>query len=74
MNNERKDMNEEITIEEKIALKKKQWELAMAGDTKMLIWLGKQHLGQKENPPTPMRMPISNVVFIDDTGESHVEI
>ena len=59
-------MNEEITIEEKIALKKKQWELAMAGDTKMLIWLGKQHLGQKDNPATPMDNPIGGIEFIDD--------
>tara|TARA_R100001443_G_scaffold78752_1_gene86035 strand:+ start:287 stop:607 length:321 start_codon:yes stop_codon:yes gene_type:complete len=35
---------------EKIALREKQWEKAMSGDVKMLIWLGKQYLGQKESP------------------------
>ena len=39
-NQERIEMKEEVTIEEKIALRKKQWELALSGDTKMLIWLG----------------------------------
>lgn len=31
-----------------MSLKRKQWELAMAGDKTMLIWLGKQNLGQAE--------------------------
>ena len=65
-NQERIDMKEEVTIEEKIALRKKQWELALPGDTKMLIWLGKQHLGQKDNPSTPMNNPIGGIEFIDD--------
>ena len=42
-----------MTDKEKIELKKKQWEMAMDGDVKMLIWLGKQHLGQKESPQKP---------------------
>ena len=48
--NERKEMKEELTKEDKIALKKAQWEKAMEGDTKMLIFLGKQYLGQKDSP------------------------
>ena len=39
-----------MTDKEKIELKKKQWDLAMDGDVRMLIWLGKQYLGQKETP------------------------
>lgn len=31
-----------------IALRRKQFNLAMAGDRTMLIWLGKQRLGQKD--------------------------
>ena len=42
-----------MTDKEKIELKKKQWDLAMDGDVRMLIWLGKQHLGQKENHERP---------------------
>lgn len=30
------------------SLKRRQYELAMAGNATMLIWLGKQHLGQKD--------------------------
>jgi len=32
----------------KKSLLRKQWELAMRGDRTMLIWLGKQYLGQVE--------------------------
>jgi len=32
----------------KISLRRKQWEVAMTGDKTMLIWLGKQYLGQCE--------------------------
>ena len=43
-------MKEELTKEDKLALKKAQWERAMEGDTRMLIFLGKQYLGQKDTP------------------------
>ena len=49
-NNERKEMKKELTPEEKLALRKAQWEKAMEGDTKMLIFLGKQYLGQQDSP------------------------
>ena len=65
-NQERKEMKEEIMIEEKIVLRNKQGGMAMAGDTKMLIQLGKQYLGQQDNPTTPMNMPIEGIEFIDD--------
>lgn len=32
----------------KISLRRQQWQLAMKGDKTMLIWLGKQYLGQSE--------------------------
>jgi hypothetical protein len=32
----------------KISLRRQQWQLALKGDRTMLIWLGKQHLGQAE--------------------------
>ena len=34
----------------KVALRKKQFDMAMKGDVRMLIWLGKQYLGQCESP------------------------
>lgn len=33
-------------------LRAKQYAVAMEGHPTMLVWLGKQHLGQKENPET----------------------
>ena len=48
--NERKEMKEKLTPEQKLALRLAQWEKAMEGDTKMLIFLGKQYLGQKDTP------------------------
>lgn len=32
----------------KMSLKRKQYEVAMSGNPQMLIWLGKQHLGQRD--------------------------
>jgi hypothetical protein len=32
----------------KVSLRRQQWQLALKGDKTMLIWLGKQHLGQAE--------------------------
>ena len=69
--NERKEMKEELTKEDKIALKKAQWEKAMAGDTKMLIFLGKQYLGQKDTPEMDLNRPFTGVEFvIPDTLEN----
>ena len=35
-----------------VSIRRKQMELAMAGDRTMLIWLGKQYLGQAEKQET----------------------
>lgn len=32
------------------SLRRAQWDKAINGDTRLLIWLGKQHLSQQENP------------------------
>ena len=32
------------------SIRRKQFELAMEGDRHMLVWLGKQYLGQREDP------------------------
>ena len=45
-------------FQQKVSLRRKQYELAMAGDKTMLVWLGKQYLDQCE----PMR-----VGTLDDT-------
>ena len=33
-----------------VELRKKQFEMAMDGNVQMLIWLGKQYLGQSDKP------------------------
>ena len=47
---------DDLTIEQKIELRKKQFEVAMTGDCKMLIWLGKQYLDQKDKPELQMNV------------------
>ena len=58
-----------FTAEQKIELRKKQWEVAMDGDVKMLIWLGKQYLGQSESPEVKWENPITGVHFVDSDGK-----
>jgi hypothetical protein len=41
---------EEGRAEGKKALRRVQYEKALAGDTKMMIWLGKQYLEQRDDP------------------------
>ena len=41
---------DKITYKQMIELGKKQWEVAMEGDVRMLIWLGKNYLGQMDSP------------------------
>lgn len=36
----------------KTSLRRKQWEMALAGNVTMLVWLGKQYLGQSEKVET----------------------
>lgn len=46
-----------------ISLRRRQWQAAMEGNITMLIWLGKQRLGQRQEVPTNIivnNMPGSN--------------
>ena len=43
------------------SLKKRQYALAMSGDKTMLVWLGKQYLGQKD------RTEVQNNISIEPT-------
>ena len=66
--NKQTDSNR-FTAEQKIELRKKQWEVAMDGDVRMLIWLGKQYLGQSESPEVKWENPITGVHFVDSDGK-----
>lgn len=50
----------------KIALRRKQYEAAMAGNVTLLIWLGKQYLGQSDKQENNINSSVSmNIVDID---------
>ena len=57
-------MKEELTAEEMVVLRKAQWEKAMDGDTRMLIFLGKQYLGQQKSPSEDIDMGFRGVEFV----------
>lgn len=47
----------------KKALEEKQYEVAMEGNVQMLIWLGKQHLGQTDKEKEHNVRPIDEICF-----------
>lgn len=49
----------------KIRLRKLQWNAAEKGNVTMLIWLGKQVLGQAEKQEVKWENPVDGVEFID---------
>lgn len=53
-----------------IRLRKAQFELAWGGNCSMLIWLGKQYLGQKDTPdPAKESLPTGfDIQLIDSDG------
>ena len=69
-------MKEKLTPEQKLALRLAQWEKAMEGDTKMLIFLGKQYLGQKDIPDMELdELPTGfNVELITPQGMGDYKI
>jgi hypothetical protein len=52
----------------KIHIRRKQMQVAKSGNVTMLIWLGKQYLGQKENP-APQVEDEFDVIFEDEGDE-----
>ena len=58
-----------------VSLRRKQLNMALNGDRTMLIWLGKQRLGQKDKIETDSKVattgppPIIEVTFVDATNE-----
>jgi hypothetical protein len=54
----------------RINLLKKQYDVAMAGNVSMLIWLGKQHLGQSDKQDTTL--DISKIEINIDKKDSEL--
>ena len=52
-----------------ISLRRQQFQLAMAGDKTMLIWLGKQYLGQRDNVDSIIAGPHGPLEFTVNPGE-----
>jgi hypothetical protein len=50
--------------EGKMSLKRKQWEVAMGGNVSMLIWLGKQILGQRDAQDLTAQIDTKSEVII----------
>jgi hypothetical protein len=49
--NWRRPIERRMSVEdarERVALRRMQWQTAMKGNTRMLIWLGRQVLGQRD--------------------------
>ena len=44
-------------------LENRQWEVAMDGNVQMLIWLGKQELGQSDKQEIEHIRPIDEIEF-----------
>ena len=55
--------NKELRKEQLIELRQKQFEMAINGDVRMLIWLGKQILGQSEKQEITEVKPIDAILF-----------
>lgn len=53
-----KEVLAEGRLQGKASLRRKQFELALAGNTTMLIWLGKQVLGQSDKQEITQTGPI----------------
>ena len=49
----------EFSSQGKASLRRMQWKNAEEGNTSMLIWLGKQHLGQKDKQEMDINTPQS---------------
>ena len=62
--------------ERNIRLRKAQFELALSGNCSMLIWLGKQYLGQKDTPdPAKESLPTGfDIRLYDDIKDEYVDI
>jgi hypothetical protein len=50
----------------KISLRRKQYDVAMNGNPTLLIWLGKQYLGQKEPERAELEIPPGKTLVIED--------
>lgn len=52
----------------KVSLRRKQYQVAMNGNTALLIWLGKQHLGQSEKVESLVANDIKIKIDEDDNN------
>ena len=56
----------------KISLRRKQMEVALSGNVSMLIWLGKQHLGQADKQDIEHSGGLNNTVRYKDMTDKEL--
>ena len=56
------------------SLKRLQWKAAAEGNTRMLIWLGKQHLGQTEKFTQAIRQDVHHTYDLTILSDDELEI
>lgn len=59
------DAFEKYAANGRMSLRREQFRLAMNGDRGMLIWLGKQYLGQMEQPETSVSVDVVPRFYFD---------
>ena len=70
-NPELRHLLEKARDEGKASLRRVQWKAALAGDKTMMIWLGKNHLGQKDKQEVEHSGGVG--VTISDQGRAFVD-
>jgi len=68
------DIYKEAQEQGKKSLRRKQFDVAMTGNTSMLIWLGKQYLGQTDKSDSTITGQQTVVMWSDDFGEKDTSV
>lgn len=56
----------------KMSLRRKQWETALGGNVTMLIWLGKQILGQADKQVIDQNITTDDIINVTIGGARHL--
>lgn len=57
----------------KMSLRRKQWETALSGNVTMLIWLGKQILGQADKQVIDQNITTDDIINVTIGGARHLD-
>ena len=68
------DLYKKKSAKGKISIRRKQLDVALSGNTTMLIWLGKQYLGQRERLEENEKPPVGDTAPQKLTTDQVIEI